>query len=441
MNPLFTITAGLCIITCLEERLHAENYSLSLSDACKMGIERNADVRTSRLEKEKLRFQTRESQSRIFPHLEGYSSFSYYYAIPKTVIPGEIFGQTGEIPVALGTTYDWSSGFKVSQVIFNLPAFTAVKLAKHMEEGGGLTLQQKKEEAVYRISQMYRLCKATDGQIALSQGSTENIDKLLSIAKLQKENGVIRGIDYSRIMVNKLNLQTRIANLLRIREEQIGSLKCLLGLQSKDSIALTDSLDIPTPPEILEEKNRIELQLLDHQLLAAALALRITKQSYAPSLAAFAQHYYQAQRDKIDFFTGNKNTFFKSGLVGLSFSLPIFDGCETYAKARQSEIGIEELRIARKSTQEYLHKEYEDAARTYATSLAALSRQKQAVSVAQEAYDVGIQDYRQGVAPLSDLLLSESGLTEARLEYINALFQLNGAALDLKKAKGALLDK
>jgi outer membrane protein len=51
-----------------------------------------------------------------------------------------------------------------------------------------------------------------------------------------------------------------------------------------------------------------------------------------------------------------------------------------------------------------------------------------------------LQGYRQQVVSLSDLLMSENGLTEARLSYYNAVLQLNNAGLDVKKAKGELLN-
>ena len=49
------------------------------------------------------------------------------------VLPGEIFGQTGMIAVQIGTKYDWSNGFRASQVLFNQSYFTSLKLSGRLE--------------------------------------------------------------------------------------------------------------------------------------------------------------------------------------------------------------------------------------------------------------------------------------------------------------------
>jgi len=69
-----------------------------------------------------------------------------------------------------------------------------------------------------------------------------------------------------------------------------------------------------------------------------------------------------------------------------------------------------------------------------------LLRQEENIKTAEETYSISLQGYRQQVVSLSDLLMSDSSLTEARLSYLNALLQLKNAELDVRKAKGDLLN-
>ncbi|MPN42027.1 hypothetical protein SDC9_189583 [bioreactor metagenome] len=87
---------------------------------------------------------------------------------------------------------------------------------------------------------------------------------------------------------------------------------------------------------------------------------------------------------------------------------------------------------------DYFSKEYADAIIQYNNSYSAVIRQEENIKLAEETYDVTLQGYRQQVVPLSDLLMSESGLTEARLSYYNVLMQLKNAELGVRKAKGEL---
>lgn len=416
---------------------------LSLKQSCQLGIEKNVNVQNAGFEQQKSLYQLKEAKSKLYPQVEAYSNFSYFYAIPKMVIPGEIFGQTGIIAIEIGTKYDWSSGFKASQLLYSQSYFTSLKLAQRMVSMGNLNLQQKKEETVYQISQVYYLCQTTKKQIAQLNATMQNIDRLLEIAKLQNENGIIRKVDYSRVSVNKSNLQTQIDNLEQLYHQQLGMLKYLIGIDVTAKVELSDSLSISTINTSFEESNfnnRTELKLLDKQIEIISLTRKMNLQSYLPSLVGFGQYYYQGQRNEFDFFKGGNDKLYNVGVVGLSLNIPIFDGFEKRSKTKQKDIELQQLQNTRKSTTDYFTKEFSDAIRQYNNSLNALLRQEENIKVAEGTYNISLQGYRQQVVSLSDLLMSESSLTETRLSYYNALMQLNIAELDVKKAKGELLN-
>jgi outer membrane protein len=416
---------------------------LSLKESCQLGIENNINVLNAALEQQKLNYRSEETRSKLFPQIDAYSSFNYYYSIPKMVLPGEIFGQTGMIPVQIGTKYDWSSGFKASQVLYNQSYFTSLKLANRMEVIGELNLQQKKEEMVYQVSQVYYLCLATNKQVAQLNITLHNTDKLLEIAKLQHENGVILKVDYSRVSVNKSNMQTQIDNLDQLYQQQLGMLKFLIGIELNSRVELTDSLSFSptvTAQSIPDFRNRTELQLIEKQMEISSLTSKMNKQSYLPALSGFGQYYFQGQRDQFDFFRGGNDKFFKVGIIGVSLSIPVFDGFEKRSKIRQGNLEMEQFRNTRKNTSEYFSKEFTDAVVQYDNNLKIIQRQEENIKVAEESYSVTLQGYRQQVVSLSDLLMSESSLTEARLSYYNALLQLNNAWLEVRKAKGELLN-
>lgn len=417
---------------------------LSLKQSCQMGIEKNVNVQNAGLEQQKARYQLKEAQSKLYPQLEAYSNFGYYYAIPKLIIPGEIFGQTGPMAVEIGTTFDWSSGFKATQVLYSQSYFTSLKLAQRMETLGELSLQQKKEEVIFQVSQLYYLCQATGEQILQLKITLANMERLLRIAELQSNNGIIRKVDHSRISVNKNNLQTQIDNLNQLYIQQIGLLKYIIGITPETEVILSDSLDFSSSGILSKSPdltNRTELQLMDKKIEMTELSRKMNRQSYLPTLAGFGQFYYQGQRNKFDFFKGGDDKFYNVGVAGVSLSIPIFDGLEKRSKTKQYDLELMQLQNTRENTAAYFSKEYADAVAQYDNSYTAMIRQKENIRVAEETYDVSLQGYRQQVVPLSDLLMSESSLTEARLSCYNALLQLKNAELEVKKARGELLNQ
>jgi outer membrane protein TolC len=270
-----------------------------------------------------------------------------------------------------------------------------------------------------------------------------NTYRLLEIAKRQEENGLILKADYSRVNVNKSNLQSQIDNLNQLYQQQLGILKYLTGISRDSKVELSDSLSvslIETSTIMPDFGNRTELQLIDKQTEITSLTQAMNKQAYLPTLSGFGQYYFQGQRDKFDFFRVGDEKFFKVGVIGLSLSIPVFDGFEKHSKIRQGALELDQLRNTRRNTVEYFSKEYKDAVMQYENNFTIVIRQKENIKTAEESYSVTLQGYRQQVVSLSDLLLSESSLTEARLSFYNALLQLKNAGLEVRKSKGELLN-
>lgn len=416
--------------------------NLSLKETIDMALEKNMEIVNADLERQKAAYKLKESRSQFYPQIEGYSLLNYYYAIPKMVIPGEIFGQTGPIPVEIGTKYDWSSGFRASQLLYNQSYLTSLKVAKIMAAMDELSLIQQKEEMIYQVSQVYYLCQSTRNQITQLQISWQNMERLGQIAKLQSENGVIRKIDHAKVSVNQNNLQTQIDNLEQLYQEQISLLKYLSGIDVEREIVLTDSLQQTVEISLHETPgfaNRMELKLIDTQRETTFLTQKVERESYLPSLSVIGQFYFQGQRNEFDFFKSGEEKFFKTGFIGLNLSVPLFNGLEKRYKSYQYDLSLKQLENQRKNMIHYFSKDYNDAVRQYGNSLNALQRQEENIRVAKENYDVSLQGYRHQTTSLSDLLLSESSLIEAQLSYYHALLQLKNAELDVRKAKGELL--
>jgi outer membrane protein len=443
MKHLFTFLILLELFAFIPPALSQDTVLfLTLDQTRQLAIRNNVNVKNAELETLKARYKVAEVQSNRYPKIEGYSSFSNYFAIPKMIVPGEIFGQTGLIPLQIGTTYDWASGFKATLVLFNMSYFTSVKIAKQMEELGNLTIDQKKEEIVYQVSQLYYLCKTTQKQISLLNQSLENGRQMAEIAKLQSENGIIRKVDHSRVLVDISNLQNQVDNLTQLYNQQTELLKYISGIKPECRISLSDSIDFTTDVTIVKQSNlseRSEIRLLDKQMTITELSAKSNRQAYLPSLYGFGEYYFHGQRNEFDFFKAGEDKFFKVGYFGVSLSIPVFDGVEKRSKSRQLDIDLQQLRNSKNNALEYFSKEYLDAAGQLQNNLTILSRQGENLKVAEEIYETSLLGYRQGVVSLTDLLITENALTEARLSYSNTILQLRNSELDLSKANGTLL--
>jgi len=428
-----------------------ETVFLSLHQACRLAVDSNLLVKNAQLETVKTKYQAMESRSRFYPQLEGYSDFNYYYKIPKMVMPGEFFGGTSDIAIEMGTKYDWSSGFNASLTLFNLSYLTSLKVTNLAKKISTLSLLQTKEEIVYQLSQVYFLCIATKYQEFLLTKNQQNTARLLNILKAQKDNGLVRKIDCSKVLVARNNLQTEIDNISQLYKKQIKLLKYLTGISTWKSIELTDTFSAEIPLDSIMVLNHFnesvqpdfaaltELKVIDLQIEKTVLSKKGVSHSYYPTLSAFGTFLFQGQQDKFNFFDGENDRFFKVGYLALNLSIPIFDGFEKHASFLQYDVELQQLKNSRKNTLENFSKEYGNAVVQYKNSVQTLERQKENIRIAEEEYEIDLAGYGQQTVLFSELMSSENALREARYSLIGSWLQFKDAELELKKLRGTLL--
>jgi outer membrane protein TolC len=83
-----------------------------------------------------------------------------------------------------------------------------------------------------------------------------------------------------------------------------------------------------------------------------------------------------------------------------------------------------------------IYSEYEQAMANYKSNLFNLHAMGDNVSMAREVYDIVKLQYREGIKAYLDVIVAESDLESAEINYLNALFQLLSSKVDLEKAMG-----
>ena len=419
--------------------------SLSLEAAVSMALQNSHTIKIADLELQRALLQRREGQSALYPQVEAYSTFGYNYAIPKMVIPGEVFGQSGSIPVEFGTKYDWNSGIKVSLLLYNQSYYTSLRVLTELVDVQRLSVEQKQEELVFQVSQLYYLCLMMQQQQRVLDSTVANIKRIENITTSMANKGIARNADALRVAKDRIKVQAD-AELLGVQlAQQENLLKFLMGLNLQAKLVLTDSLNqvgsLATKSEVLVPSTTIEFRLMAKQLQIAELQQESAKQEYLPSVAFYAQHYYQGMRDEFDFFDGEKDRFSKAGVVGLNISVPIFNGFAKRSKLQQQQVQVKQLRFQQEQLNELLNKNISDAELNYSNSLVALAHYSAVLDMAREVYGVTLSGYNQQAVSLTDLLIADNELTQSELSYNNALYQVKTAQLNLLKAQGQLLNR
>jgi len=427
-------------ISSLQAQVRTDTFNLG--NAVKLAIANNHQLQISQLERQKILLQKKELVSNLMPQVDAYSNFSHFYAIPKMVIPGEIFGLTGKIPVELGTKFDWNSGFRFSQIIYNRSYFTSLNLISELLSLQDLSHQQQTEEIVYQTTLVFHLCINIKQQISVFDSTIINMERLKEIVQAQYENEIARKADVERVAIDISKLEIEKLRMGESYTQQLNLLKILTGTDSDSQIYLV--ADYPTKTIIKgsdrpDISNRTEIQILDKRRLVTGLELQMEKQSGWPVFSAFGQHYYQGLRDQFDFLDGGKDRFFRSGLIGIQLQVPIFNGFAKKNRIHIKEAELKQADLKREQVLMTLKAEYSEAIQNYQNSLTTLNMEQRNLEAAKTIYQTNLAGYKQELINLTDLILSEYQLTKTRMELYSAQFAVQKAELTLRKISGTLL--
>lgn len=436
------VLAGLLIVSITSG--FSQKLDLSLEDILELAKEKSPVLKNAQLSIKHSEVAYRNTKGGLYPQLSAFNTFIYNYSIPKMVIPGEIFGQSGAIPVEVGTKYDWNSGLEITQVLFSQSYFSSIRLMSQMTELSRLNRTLTEEELVLNLSQLFYLSVSLDQQISAIDSAIVNMNRISNIARTQSESGIIRQVDYLRVSIEKNNLAAEKDMLTMRLNQQMNMLKFLTGIDVNISVNLKGSLDIRlgTAGNLkYSVGRRTESQILNQQLIISKLEQMIDRQSALPEVSLFARHYYQGLRDEFDFFDGGDDRFYKAGYVGLQITVPIFDGMQRRNKTKMNSIAKQKLITDQENLTNQLYQEYADALLQINYCETIFINRQQNLQVANEVYKANLDGYHQGVVPLTDLLISENQLTESRIRLTDAMFQLKVAELIVKRVTGSMTSK
>lgn len=414
---------------------------LSLQEAVQYALEHNEDVAKAAYDQQIAQQVVRETKSSGLPQVSGYGTLDYYPALPTQILPGALAGREEDIAVKFGKDFNASGGLEFNQLLFNKSYFVGLEAVKSTEDLYRLRAQMAQEDVIYNVGTAYFQVLQTKEQFENINANLEKLAQLEKILTLQYQNDMVKKVDVNKVKVNRNNLETQQQTLTTTLEQQKNILKFFMGMPLQQEVILADAtINLETvPPAALALEdvnlNRTQFQLLSKQKELTGLQSRNIQAGYYPTLSAYGRYGYQAQRD--DLFS-NKQPWFKSSVVGLKLSVPIFDGFKKNAQVKQAELEIKKLDMDIRKFNQNTAVELTNAISQLQNSQNAIVAQEGNVNLAQEVYDTTNKLYKEGISPLTDLLDAEVALREAQTNLNNEKLKYQIAQLSYLKAKGDL---
>ncbi len=420
---------------------------LTLPQAVAYARQHSRTIKSSQMDERIAREKTREVLSSGLPQIEINGRFTNNLIIPTQLLPAEIAGgpKGTFIPVQFGTKFSTTAGIEATQLLFSQSYLLGIKASKVSQEFYQLNTRKSEENVAFNVSVTYYQAQISQKQLDILRRNLVSTDQLVKISQLQYENGVLKQTDFSRIRVNRTNLETELQNLETSYTQQLNLLKYYMGMPLSTEVRIDTTVNeslnntVRLNPDQNLFQNRTDYQLLNKQRELYNLEKRNVQSGYFPTLSAFGNYNYQAYRQSFNFFD-SKQAWFNPSAIGLTLNIPVFDGLKKRAQGQQSKINFEKTTNEAELLKESIQLDITNANNKLANSLKALAAQKENRQLAEEVYMQSQLEFKEGTASLSDLLNAETAMKEAQNNYINALIQMQIANLELQKASGTLLE-
>ena len=430
---------------------------LGLEDAIRIALKHNPDLTSARLEVERSDARVMEAWGNALPAFDVSSQYVHFVDKPLTYFPDFlVYGiqkaldpkfvvppYTGQL-VSLGSlTPSFSAGASVNvrQILFNGAVFVGVGAAHVYSQLARDLYQAKQVETVTKVRKVYYGALFAREALEMMRSSLRNAEDNFKNVQLMRKQGIVSEYDELRATVGVDNLRPAVLQSENNFNLALDALRNTIGIANEE-IALSDSLAFAAVDDTLLEhaeglviESNPNLSAVARQIELNGAVVKAERSSYLPTIAAFGSYSYQAIKNDFNFST---NDFYKSSQVGLSVSLSLFQGMQTYARVEQAQ--LEE----RKSEEQKINLE-----RTLKTGVHSVignlkqarkrvEAQQRTVETAERGYKIVTTRFLANAATQLEVNDAQLALTQAKVNRIQAVYDYLVASADLDQLLGRL---
>lgn len=430
-----------------------EVYQLNITQAVEMGIKNSIELKNLSLDYNIQEQKNKEITSTIYPTIAASGGLTYYTNVPQIQFPSSdqaiynvlnkegVKDQNGNVISTGNASFSvnnvsfiqpWNTqlGFSVNQLLFQADVFVGLQARKTVLQLSQDNINVAGDNLKEKIYKAYYAVLIVQKQLEVLISTKARLTSLLNDMNQMYQTGFAEKLDVDKLQVSLNNTeagQNQLNNALKIG---MASLKNTLGVSQKDTLVLTQNLDINAlkvdlmSTDDFNYEKRSEIALLNTALELQKLDFKRYKLSYLPSLAAFYQFQRSGQRNN-DFaaFTGKPWFWYNTGLVGLQVNVPIYSGNKRKFLMNQAKYAGEKVENNILQLKQFIDLEQEVAKTTLNNAIINLDVQERNVKLAEEVFTKTKIKYENGLGSSFEVIQADTELQRAQGSYFQALYE------------------
>ncbi|MCW3463655.1 TolC family protein [Chitinophaga nivalis] len=407
----------------------------SLEDCVRYALTHQPALKQSRIDEAITDRTVKSKLADWYPQINLDYNLQHYLELPTSIFGGN--------PTKVGVTNTSTATFGLTQNLFTRDLLLATNTSKDVRKQSQQTTARTQIDVIADVSKAYYDVLLTTQQINVLNEDIIRLERSLKDAYNNYQSGVVDKTDYKRATISLNNTRAQQKSARELLTAKHAYLKQLMGYPVSagevplvyDTTQMAAQANGTDTTLLVDYKNRVEYQLLETQQRLLKANVQYNKWSYLPTVSAFVNYAFAYQNQEFaQLFSHN----YPNSLLGVKLSLPIFQGGKRTHNIRIAEFQLQRSQWDFANLRNQINTQYTQAMATYKSNLNDYYTLKENVQMAQDVYNMLQLQYKEGIKTYLEVLVSETELRSAQLNYYNAMYQVLSSKIDLQKALGTL---
>ncbi len=398
----------------------------SLETALVLAFEYNPDIEVYEKNMKKAEADWKAARSYRMLNISSTISGQDNRTLPTTLVPGEIFGQPGQVvETQFGQRYAFNAGISISKSLFDWQSRMQAKMAESDLNYQSARNEVFRQQLTQQVAYYYYGILIAEEALRLHTEDVELTLRIRNLSKLRQKQGLIDQAtdNQSHILAN--NAQANRIQTERLLNEYRMMLRFTLGIPQEEPLQLSEQLRPEAFQEVVGElgENK-ELELSRSQLELSEWGVKMQKAADLPKLTLYS--YIGQQQFRDDFgLSFESDQWFGNTYIGLSLNVPIFSGFRNRNQVKSATL---EREISEQQLESHsMENQYADRILlyNYTQSQASTAIALDTYELYRENAELSLQKYDQGLIGLDQYLSVLEDQIRAENQYLNALTTLS----------------
>lgn len=395
--------------------------TLSLDRCVALALEHLPALQAARATAVTDRNIVREAEAAYYPQITWNSSLGRSLVGPRSSLG---------IQTPAVTFNSYSTGVNLVQNIFDFGRTPAqVRIQKMTYRASESDVETAAQTAVFNVKQTYYGVLQAQRNQGVAEEAVKQFQAHLDQAQGRYDVGLAPKYDVTKASVDLGNARVGLIKARNAVQVAKAALNNAMGVTGTLDYGIDDTLTFEPAAITLDEalgrayESRPDLVAVVARRKAAEASVSLARAGFFPSLGGTAAYDY----------SGNRFPLARGWSLGLSLSVPLFNGFLTPVQVAAARSNLNVLRADEEGQRQAIRLAVEQAYLNLKQAEEVVPVAELNVTAAQENLDIAAGSYKEGVGDPIQVADAEVALISAKLAYIQALVdcKINRASLEL----------